>query len=64
MVHYVHSARATYAVLFALIVAHLAANVMAVRVIAMHTLNRQRASIAWDAYRAAFDGVLTSLSIP
>ena len=64
MVHYVHSAQATYAVLFALIFFHLAFNVMAVRVISMRYFNRQRASIAWDAYRAAFDGVLTSLSIP
>ena len=54
--HYVHSARATYTVLFMLIAGHLAANLMAVRVVAMHTFNRQRASIAWEAYRRSLDG--------
>ncbi|KAH9930524.1 DUF647-domain-containing protein [Epithele typhae] len=55
VVQYVHSARATYAVLAALIAAHLAFNVLAVRVIALHTLNRQRAGIAWKAFRASLD---------
>ena len=51
-----HSAQATYVVLFGLIFFHLAANVMAVRVISLHVFNRQRASIAWEAYRAALNG--------
>ncbi|KAH9887289.1 DUF647-domain-containing protein [Cubamyces lactineus] len=55
ILHYVHSARTTYLVLFGLIFCHLAANVIAVRVIAMRAFNRQRASIAWNAFRASFD---------
>ncbi|KAI0336627.1 DUF647-domain-containing protein [Cubamyces sp. BRFM 1775] len=55
VLHYVHSARTTYLVLFGLIFCHLAANVIAVRVIAMRTFNRQRASIAWNSFRASFD---------
>ncbi len=54
--HYVHSARATYAVLFGLIFFHLAFNAMAVRVISMRYFNRQRASIAWRRYRSTLDG--------
>ncbi|KAI0824886.1 DUF647-domain-containing protein [Trametes gibbosa] len=56
VLNYVHSARATYVVLFSLIFFHLAANVAAVRVIAMRTFNRQRASIAWSAFRSCYDG--------
>ncbi|KAI0747140.1 vitamin B6 photo-protection and homoeostasis-domain-containing protein, partial [Daedaleopsis nitida] len=55
IVHYVNGPRETYAVLLALIVCHLATNTMAVRVISMRSFNRQRASIAWEAYRASFD---------
>ncbi|TBU51334.1 vitamin B6 photo-protection and homoeostasis-domain-containing protein [Dichomitus squalens] len=55
VVHYVHSAQATYAVLFALVFFHLAFNYMAVRVISMRYFNRQRASIAWQKYRSSFD---------
>ncbi|KAH9849042.1 DUF647-domain-containing protein [Lenzites betulinus] len=55
VLNYVHSARATYVVLFSLIFCHLAANVAAVRVIAMRTFNRQRASIAWLHFRSCFD---------
>ncbi|KAI9061637.1 DUF647-domain-containing protein, partial [Trametes sanguinea] len=57
VLHYVHSARMTYVVLFGLLFCHLAANVMAVRVVALRAFNRQRASIAWTAFRSAFDGV-------
>ncbi len=53
---YVHTARATYIVLFGLIFCHLAANFIAVRVIAMRAFNRQRASIAWCEFRQSFDG--------
>ncbi|KAI0777349.1 vitamin B6 photo-protection and homoeostasis-domain-containing protein [Trametes elegans] len=55
VLHYVHSARTTYMVLFSLIFCHLAANVVAVRLIAMRVFNRQRASIAWSAYRTSFE---------
>ncbi|PIL22760.1 hypothetical protein GSI_15454 [Ganoderma sinense ZZ0214-1] len=55
VVHYVHSAQATYAVLFGLIFFHLAFNAMAVRVISMRYFNRQRASIAWRQYRSTLD---------
>ncbi|KAI0707573.1 DUF647-domain-containing protein [Cerioporus squamosus] len=55
VVQYVHGPQETYAVLFTLIFFHLATNVMAVRVISMRSFNRQRASIAWQAYRSSFD---------
>ena len=41
----------TYSVLFILLVMHLVANYFAVRGIAFRTLNRQRTTIAWTAYR-------------
>ena len=56
VVQYVHGPQETWAVLFILIALHLAANVMAVRVISMRSFNRQRASIAWEVYRSSFDG--------
>ncbi|KAI0371375.1 DUF647-domain-containing protein [Pilatotrama ljubarskyi] len=55
VLHYVHNAQATYVALFSLVFCHLAANVAAVKVIAMRTFNRQRASIAWSAFRSSFD---------
>ncbi|KAI0360359.1 DUF647-domain-containing protein [Trametes cingulata] len=55
VLNYVHSAQATYMALFSLVFCHLAANVAAVKVIAMRTFNRQRASIAWLTFRLAFD---------
>ncbi|KAI8986615.1 DUF647-domain-containing protein [Trametes punicea] len=55
VLHYVHSAQATYLVLLSLVSCHLTANFVAVRVIAMPIFNRQRASLAWTAFRAAFD---------
>ncbi len=58
VVQYVHGPQETYAVLFTLIFFHLATNFMAVRVISMCSFNRQRASIAWQAYRSSFDGEL------
>ncbi|KAI0634737.1 DUF647-domain-containing protein [Trametes polyzona] len=61
VLHYVHSARMTYVVLFALILGHLAANVAAVRAIALRVFNRQRASIAWSDFRQAFRDNETSL---
>ncbi|EED77179.1 predicted protein, partial [Postia placenta Mad-698-R] len=45
VMHYVHSTRATYVVLFALIALHLFCNYLAVRVVVFRSLNRQRASI-------------------
>ncbi|KAI8968807.1 vitamin B6 photo-protection and homoeostasis-domain-containing protein, partial [Trametes punicea] len=67
VLHYVHSARATYLVLLSLIVCHLSANIVAVRVIAMRVFNRQRASLAWTAFRATFDdqgNEITKPSVP
>ena len=58
---YVHGHAETYAVLFILIFFHLATNVMAVRVISMRSFNRQRASIAWQDYRASLEGRLAAL---
>ncbi|KAI0646625.1 vitamin B6 photo-protection and homoeostasis-domain-containing protein [Trametes meyenii] len=55
VLHYVHDARTTYVVLFGLIFCHLAANFVAVRVIAMRAFNKQRASIAWAEFRASYD---------
>ncbi|KAH9914884.1 uncharacterized protein BXZ73DRAFT_81497 [Epithele typhae] len=55
VVHYVHSVRATYAVLAALIAPQLTFNVLVVRVIAFHTLNHQRAGIAWKAFCTSLD---------
>ncbi|RDX46145.1 DUF647-domain-containing protein [Lentinus brumalis] len=55
VVQYVHGPQETYAVLFTLIFFHLATNFKAVRVIYMRSFNRQRASIAWQAYRSSFD---------
>lgn len=55
--HYVHSTRATYVVLFALIALHLFCNYLAVRVVVFRSLNRQRASIVWAAYRAQSSGM-------
>ncbi|KAI0674629.1 vitamin B6 photo-protection and homoeostasis-domain-containing protein [Trametes maxima] len=63
VLHYVHDARTTYAVLFSLIFCHLAANFVAVRVIAMRAFNRQRASIAWVEFRASYDGECKSFQI-
>ena len=62
MVQYVHGHAETYAVLFILIFFHLATNVMAVRVISMRSFNRQRASIAWQEYRASLGGKLAAPS--
>lgn len=56
VMHYVHSTRATYVVLFALIALHLFCNYLAVRVVVFRSLNRQRASIVWAAYRAQSSG--------
>ncbi|CDO71162.1 hypothetical protein BN946_scf184845.g32 [Trametes cinnabarina] len=56
VLHYVHSARMTYIVLFGLLFCHLTANVVAVRVVALRIFNRQRASLAWTSFRDAFDG--------
>ncbi|KAI0711519.1 vitamin B6 photo-protection and homoeostasis-domain-containing protein [Earliella scabrosa] len=65
VVQYVHGPQETWAVLFVLIALHLAANVMAVRVISMRSFNRQRASIAWEVYRSSFDvhGTATSQAV-
>ncbi|EIW51641.1 DUF647-domain-containing protein [Trametes versicolor FP-101664 SS1] len=57
VLRYVHTAQATYVVLFGLIFCHLAANFIAVRVIAMRAFNRQRAGIAWCEFRRSFDVV-------
>ena len=62
VVQYVHGHAETYAVLFILILFHLATNVMAVRVISMRSFNRQRASIAWQEYRASLEGNLAAPS--
>ncbi|KAL4252977.1 RUS1 family protein [Abortiporus biennis] len=51
MIPYLHTAQTTYTVVFVLLVGHLLANYVAVRVVVMRTLNRQRASILWSAYR-------------
>ncbi|KAH9929857.1 uncharacterized protein BXZ73DRAFT_77978 [Epithele typhae] len=56
VVHYVHSVRATYAVLATLIAPQLTFNVLVVRAIAFHTLNHQRAGIAWKAFCTSLDG--------
>ena len=61
VVQYVHGHAETYAVLLILIFFHLATNVMAVRVISMRSFNRQRASIAWQEYRASLEGELAAL---
>ncbi|CCM05086.1 uncharacterized protein FIBRA_07293 [Fibroporia radiculosa] len=56
VMHYVHSARATYLVLFVLTFLHLFGNYLAVRVVVLRSLNRQRANIVWMAYRAHIKG--------
>ncbi|PCH44701.1 hypothetical protein WOLCODRAFT_154740 [Wolfiporia cocos MD-104 SS10] len=52
VMHYVHSTHATYIVLFTLLFFHLLWNYLAVRVVVLRSLNRQRASIVWSAYSA------------
>ena len=56
MVHYVHDTTSTYVVLFTLLFLHIWANVNAVRVVVLRTLNRQRANIMWTAYRPKTSG--------
>ncbi|KDQ59978.1 hypothetical protein JAAARDRAFT_126263 [Jaapia argillacea MUCL 33604] len=45
------SPTSTYIALFVLIAGHIVSNYLGVRSVAMSTLNRQRASIAWQAFR-------------
>lgn len=63
MVHYVHDTTSTYIVLFTLLFLHIWANVKAVRVVVLRTLNRQRANIVWTAYRPKTSGEEPLLSI-
>ncbi|EIN09022.1 DUF647-domain-containing protein [Punctularia strigosozonata HHB-11173 SS5] len=50
LLSYIGTPGATYAALCALLGAHLALNYLAVRAVAMRTLTRQRASIAWRVW--------------
>jgi len=54
---YITTRRSTYMALFFLLSCHLGANYVAVRGLALRTLNRQRASIAWARFREDTDGV-------
>ncbi|TCD68720.1 hypothetical protein EIP91_010004 [Steccherinum ochraceum] len=47
---YLHTAERTYTVVAVLLVLHIWINYVAVRVVVMKTLNRQRATILWAAY--------------
>ncbi|KAH9947073.1 vitamin B6 photo-protection and homoeostasis-domain-containing protein, partial [Amylocystis lapponica] len=53
VMHYVDSARTTYTVLVILTFCHLSANYLAVRVVTMRSLNRQRANVVWMAFRSS-----------
>ncbi|CAL1708524.1 unnamed protein product [Somion occarium] len=51
IIPHLHTAQATYTVVCILLIGHLLANYIAVRVVIMKALNRQRAAILWTAYR-------------
>ncbi|KAL1744150.1 vitamin B6 photo-protection and homoeostasis-domain-containing protein [Schizophyllum fasciatum] len=51
VVHRLTSSYATHALLAALLVAHLSVNYLGIRGVWLRTLNRQRTSLAWTAYR-------------
>ncbi|KAK7050297.1 vitamin B6 photo-protection and homoeostasis-domain-containing protein [Favolaschia claudopus] len=55
IVPYLTTPMATYSVLFALVGLHLALNYLGVRGVVMRSLNRQRTTLAWDAYRETAD---------
>ncbi|KAK7059840.1 vitamin B6 photo-protection and homoeostasis-domain-containing protein [Favolaschia claudopus] len=55
IVPYLTTPMATYSVLFALVGLHLALNYLGVRGVVMRSLNRQRTTLAWDAYRESAD---------
>ncbi|KAI0077116.1 DUF647-domain-containing protein [Panus rudis PR-1116 ss-1] len=49
---HLHSTQATHAVVFLLLFGHLLANYIAVRVVVMRSLSKQRAGILWSAYHS------------